>query len=221
MACVDNDQGPLGALATLVFGPAVGALFTEFVSEWLPLLLNVLLAVKMLEAQEEAEREMNKIAKKSLCAAEEQFDAYMLLRGFDSKVYEALNNQPTYEKVDRSIHAIQALKQYTSIAKKAMAKTSRFDCGNRRQIAYDATAASLLGTASEREAIAQFEFAIEDSYVENYYDSIVSASTQNHPSSLSGAFNSSSAIWGEQFNNANTQAVGAIASTSYYLGRIF
>ena len=198
-----------------------GGVFGNFVSEWLPLLLNVFLAVQMLKLQEEMEEKMDAIAKKSLCAAESLFDHHFELLDFSEEVYNFSNTQPLYRPCDRSVHAISGLKQVTSLTNRAMGGTSRYDCGNRRQIAYDSVSTALLATAGEQESSHQFELNVSDSYLENHYNSIVSVATGRQPANIASAFNGSASIWGEQFVAASTQTTGAIASVGHYLKRVF
>jgi len=222
MACVDRgaDAG-LGALLGSVFGAGAGALLSSFISEWLPLLLNVILAVKMLEEQEEQEAKMKAIADISLEAAEELFAAYMALRGNDAAVYSFANSQPLYNIQDHSIFAIAGLKKATAFHKKAASQTSRYHCGERQHIANEALSMAILEVGAERELSHQFEMSIEDSHIENHYDAIASSASVNVPHLLSGAFESSAAIWGQQAQASRENANGAMAGVGYYLGRIF
>ena len=206
MACVAQGSGTGG--------------IANWVSEWLPLLLNVFLAVAMLKAQEDAEEAMMEIADKSLSAAEELFAAHMEILGFESSVYAFANSQPLYTPCDRSVHALGRVKRNTAAMNAAIAGTSRFDCGERKRIAYDAIADTIISIAAEKEQIYEFERTIEDAYIDNHYKAIVNTATARLPN-FSDAFNSSAAIWGEQLLSASAGARGSLASTTYYLGRIF
>ena len=131
MACV-----PTGG-STSIFG--------SFISEWLPLVINLWLAYQMLDAQETAETAMMEIADDAIESAEELFKAYMELRGLDAGVYAFLNSQPLYTPCNVSNHSIQALRQASEGASRAIGSTSRFDCSDRSKIANDAAAMAIIG----------------------------------------------------------------------------
>ncbi len=170
----------------------------------------------MLDAQEEAEEQLEAIAGNALDAAEDQFAAYMKLRGYDRQVHDFMSNQPLYKPCNRDTHAIQAKREATQFIRQAMGSTSRFDCGVRQQSIRAAAKAFITGTMAEQETQNHFEKELEDAYLENHYDGIVSAVTGSDPGSLAGAFGTSAAIWAQQYQNASNQAAGAVAGVGYF-----
>lgn len=209
MACVS----PTGSISA---GPFT---LSTFLSQWLPLILNVWIAYEMLEESEDAEEALEKIGKKSLDAAECLFDKYMELREKDCEVIEEANSQPFYKPRDLSRHAIQGARQATDFLKMAMGSTSRFDCGTRQQAIRAAQKSMILSSMQEQEQQWQQEFQMEDAYYEAHFDSRVSISLPNSTGALSQAFGSSSALWGVQLNSSNIQAAGALQSVSYLGGQ--
>ena len=201
-------------------GDIQGASFTfgSFVSEWLPLILNLWLLYEMLDAQEEAEDSLEKIANKSLEAAEELFEKYMELRGYDAEVYAFANSQPTYEACNRDKHAIQANRAATRFLNETLSGTSRFDCGARERAIRAASRAYVLGGMSEMEEADQFENSIEDIYVENQYLATVGASYVSANNHLAGGFGSAAALLTVQNEAYSNQAAGASASVGYFGG---
>lgn len=196
-------------------------LFGGVVSDWVGLFLNVALAYMMLEAQEEAEEELEKIANQALSSAEELAAAYMQLRAYDQRVYDFMWSQPTYTPCNRDTHAIQAKRQATEFIKKSMGVLSRFDCGNKRRVLANAARQFMIGTMAEQETQDHFEKELEDAYLENRYDAIVSVATGSPPNSLAGSFGASAAIWAQQYQNASIQASGAIAGVGYFASSAF
>jgi hypothetical protein len=214
MSCQTNAGGSIPGLPSWASGISV------FLSEWLPLIINLWLMYEMLDAQEEAESAMEEIAKKSLSAAEQLFDAQMEFRKQDQTVYDYANTQPLYSSCNRDAHAITAKLGITAAINKACATTSRFDCGTRQLIIRDAMKALIVGTESERQSIRQFETDLEDQYLQQHYDSLVSVVSANEPNYLTGAFASSAALWGIQEQSARVQATGAMAGVGYFGGRV-
>lgn len=211
MACVSPTGG-------ITAGPfTIGT----FMSQWLPLILNAWLAYEYMQEAEEAEDELEKIGKKSLDAAECLFDAYMQLRDKDCEVIDFANDQPLYRPCDRSVHAIQAARQSTDFLKTVMGSTSRFDCGTRQQGIRAAQRAFILGSMQEQEEQWQYEYLLEDSYYEAYYDSIASVSLTANTSGLSSAFGGSAGIWDAQLQSANIQTAGALQGVGYFGGSAY
>jgi hypothetical protein len=215
MACVDQSSGGINLPGGFTIPAGIGG----FLTEWLPLILNVWLAYEMLDAAEEAESEMEKIAQVSLDASEELFEAYMELRDKDQAVYNFMNNQPLYTACNRDKHAIQAARQATQFLNETMGKVSRFDCGAKQGAVRAAQRAFIIGSMNEAETIRQRELTLEDQYLENHIDSITSAAYGQSPNQLSQAFGSAAALWGAQYQNANAEAAGSLAGVGYFGGR--
>ena len=195
--------------------------FGEIVSDWVGLFINAFIAYAMLTAQEEAEAELEKIAAIAMSSAEELAAAYMQLRAYDQRVYDFMWSQPTYTPCNRDTHAIQAKRQATEFIKKSIGVLSRFDCGNKRRALVSAARQFMIGTMAEQETQDHFEKELEDAYLENRYDAIVSVATGSPPNSLAGSFGASAAIWAQQYQNASIQASGAIAGVGYFASSAF
>lgn len=196
-------------------------LFGGVVSDWIGLFINAYFAYKMLEAQKEAEAELENIAKMTMSSAEELAAAYMQLRAYDQRVYDFMWSQPTYTPCNRDMHAIQSKRQATDFIRKAMGSVSRFDCGTKRRALVTAARTFITGTMSEQETQDHFEKELEDAYLENRYDAIVSIAIGAPPNTLAGAFGASAAIWAQQYQNASMQASGAVAGVGYFASSAF
>ena len=156
-----------------------------------------------------------------MSSAEELAAAYMQLRAYDQRVYDFMWSQPTYTPCNRDTHAIQAKRQATEFIKKSIGVLSRFDCGNKRRALVSAARQFMIGTMAEQETQDHFEKELEDAYLENRYDAIVSVATGSPPNSLAGSFGASAAIWAQQYQNASIQASGAIAGVGYFASSAF
>ena len=189
-----------------------------FVSEWMPLIINTWIAFEMLDAQEDAEAELEAIAQTSLDASEDLFNNYMDFREKDQEVYDFQNTQPLYTACNRDKHAIQAARQSTDFIKATMNSVSRFDCGAKQKAIRAAQRNFILATMNEKEQMAQYELSIEDQYLENHYDAIISAASGRGPSSISRSFNSSASLWEIQYNAASSELAGNVASIGYFGG---
>ena len=214
MACQTNSGGSIPGM------PGWFSSISVFLSEWLPLIINLWLMYEMLEAQEEAESAMEEIAKKSISAAEQLFDAQMEFRNQDQAVYDYANSQPLYEACNRDKHAIAAKIAVGAALNNSLSRTSRFDCGTRAEAIRAASRAMVISTEAERQSVRQFETDLEDQYLQHHYDSIMSVVGASEPNYISGAFASSAAIWGAQNQAAQTQATGAMAGVGYFGGRV-
>lgn len=202
-------------MACEVEGGSAGP-FGVILSDWIGFFLNAWLAYEMLEAQEESEEQMEKIANVSLDAAEELFAAHMELRGRDPSVYKFMNNQPRYSQEDRDENSIQSKIAATRFIKSQIGNTSRYECGARKRIIRQALDVFVTGTESEREGIRQFEISVEDAYTEGFYESIVSSALDNPPANLAGSLGSAGALWAIESESQQKNAAGALAGLSYF-----
>lgn len=212
MACTTGNNSSGITLPGGFTLPGVGG----FLTEWLPLILNVWLTYEMLEAQEEAEEAMEAIAETSLDASEDLFDKFMDMRDRDQEVYDFQNTQPLYKACNRDKHAIQASREATRFVNEAMMRTSRFDCGTKQKAVRAAQRAMILGTLSEQETMRQYELNVEDQYLESHYNAIVTAASGNQPNQVSQSFNNAAALWQIQNQSATTNAAGSVASVGYF-----